>query len=133
MILVVDTSERGRVLLGLVDRKKFHATFVPMHGTSLDLLDLVVRFLQRHRSTLSRVRTLIVARGPGRFSGLRLTAVLANTLQWSEGITIKTVRGKVRGETAEERMTYMRKLASPAKIVKPLYGKPPSITKPRGF
>ncbi len=131
MILAIDASERDRMLFGLVDGKKITATCVPLADSSFDVLDGAVQFLQRHRSTLSSVRTLIVVQGPGRFSGLRLTSVLANTLHWSEGTTIMTVRGGVRGETAKERIVYMQEHAFSTKSVKPFYGKPPSITKPR--
>lgn len=130
MIMVIDATERDTVLLGCVDGKKHAASFVPTSSASFDILGSADRFLHHHSFALTDVKTVVVASGPGRFSGLRLTAVLANTLHWSAGVRLKSVQGTVRGKTLAERVLALVKRSTPVRTVKPFYGKPPSITRP---
>lgn len=131
MILVIDASERDQALFGSVEGRKLTATFVPHADSPLDILQGAVQFLHRHGSTLADVRTVIAVAGPGRFSGLRLTSVFANTLQWSKGVRVRMIRGEVPGKTSQERVAFMLKHATPVRSAKPFYGKPPSITRPK--
>lgn len=127
MILTLDTSTpECRMSLmdnqGVVASKNWQAD----RRLALELLGRLEEFLSENNLSFKDLSGLVVFRGPGSFTGLRIGITVMNTLADSLNIPIV-------GETDEgwqvaglDRINYKKT----DKIILPEYGSAPHITKP---
>jgi tRNA threonylcarbamoyladenosine biosynthesis protein TsaB len=76
------------------------------------------------------VSGVVVARGPGSFTAIRMGVVVANAVAFGLGVPISGVRVSA-GVVPSRRSLALLAAASPRRrgIVLPVYDRPPSITK----
>ncbi len=127
MILAIDTStpecrmslfNQGKVVMD----KNWQAD----RRLALEILEQLENFLKEANSTFQNLTGLIVFRGPGSFTGLRIGVTVMNTLSDSLNIPIVGQTGENWKKSGLERLQRQEH----DKIVLPKYGSPPHITKP---
>ncbi|MDO8336541.1 MAG: tRNA (adenosine(37)-N6)-threonylcarbamoyltransferase complex dimerization subunit type 1 TsaB [Candidatus Saccharibacteria bacterium] len=126
MILAIDTStpECRMSLLndGVITEKNWQAD----RRLALELLEQLENFLNENDINFQDLTGLIVFRGPGSFTGLRIGVTVMNTLADSLDIPIVGEVGEGWRQSGIERL----RAGNPDEIVLPEYGSPPHITKP---
>lgn len=131
MILLLDSTRRSELRVGLVARRVYTLTRRFDHPASSQLLTLVDELLKKHRIAIKDVKAIVVASGPGPFSALRTACALANAMSFVLKIPAVGVRGELTmKQLAEQGMKKLKKAKLGAPVV-PFYGKKPNITKPR--
>lgn len=91
------------------------------------LLRQLADLLKRHGSTLNNLTGLIVFKGPGSFTGLRIGLSVMNTLAYSEGVAIVGTDGDNWLKNGLERLAR----GENDQVVLPEYGAEARITTPR--
>lgn len=136
MILVMDTASEN-VFIGLWDEDKstWHSqeTFAggrELNSLIIKKLDKVLSYSQEHQSTLTGI---IVAAGPGSFTGLRIGLSVANTIAYVRDVPIVAIE---EAKSAEDLLQNGLKVlksrgASFDGAVVPHYGAEPHITIPK--
>jgi tRNA threonylcarbamoyladenosine biosynthesis protein TsaB len=94
---------------------------------STQLLDQVEQFLDRNNAEFNDLVGLIVFKGPGSFTGLRIGATVANTISYSLDIPIVGTEG----DNWQVEGTKRLKKGENDKQVVPEYGAPANTTKPK--
>jgi tRNA threonylcarbamoyladenosine biosynthesis protein TsaB len=136
MILVLDTASEN-VFIGLWDETKSvwdsHESF--LGGRELNLLiikklDKSFRYSQENQNKLVGI---VVAAGPGSFTGLRIGMSVANTLAYTLDIPIVAPMETKTTEDLLQKGLDMLKSAGSQYVspVVPHYGAEPHITKPK--
>ncbi len=129
--LILDSTTPGSLFLGIIAGSCHYCQerLLPDHGFETLLL-AVDHFLRQQKIAPQSIRRCVVVNGPGRFSGLRIVAVIANMLAWDTGARLAVVRrSTIAFASAGERLASYQKKARFVPMVKPYYGQPPSITK----
>lgn len=90
------------------------------------LLGQLENFLDEQGVTFHDLEGLFIYRGPGSFTGLRIGITVMNTIAYSENIAIIGSDGDDWREVAVSRLIG----GDNDKVVLPLYGADPRITKP---
>ncbi len=127
MILAIDTSTPV-CKMSLFDNgiAKASKDWQADRRLALELLEQLEMFLSENSLKFQDLTGLIVYRGPGSFTGLRIGVTVMNTLADSLAIPIVGEVGKDWQSLAIDRLST----GQPDKIVLPEYGSPPHITKP---
>ncbi|MBI5467415.1 MAG: hypothetical protein HY975_04365 [Candidatus Kerfeldbacteria bacterium] len=134
MTLVIQTNTQGRLHVWICDDHGHilghRQRVVQWHGAEF-ALGLVDRLLIACSLKPRQVRRVLVVRGPGAFSAVRIGLVLANTFGYVLNIP-------VRGVTTEKKLSdkVIERLASQhakfqKRSVRPWYGKEPNISQPK--
>ncbi len=133
MYLYINTSSYEKIVLALLSQKgrilelkKTKAAY----QQSEKLLANIEKILSFANCQLANVRGIIVIKGPGGFTSLRIGVVTANTLAWSLQIPIVGIMLK-SGETDEKIIQKgFKKIQKMKKFRQtfPKYGKEPNIT-----
>ncbi len=130
MYLYVNTADNDRIILGLADG----------HGRILELKKIRARYKQSEKlllnieklvgKKLKRLKGIMVVKGPGSFTALRIGLTTANMLAWS--LSVPVVGLELNGDLSDEeliakayRQIIKRKKFKP---VWPVYGREPNIT-----
>jgi len=92
-----------------------------------ELLGKLEALLQTQQTSWNDVRGLIVYRGPGSFTGLRIGITVMNTIAYAQSIPIVGVMGENWREEGVQRLAA----GENDKVVLPEYGAEARITKPR--
>jgi tRNA threonylcarbamoyladenosine biosynthesis protein TsaB len=133
-LLVLDTHAE-EVFIGLWDEGsslwESRAEFAggrELNSLIIKKLDEVLLNSQEYRSTLGGI---IVAAGPGSFTGLRIGISVANTLAYALNIPIVSVVGEnTEGRLLEEGLNLLKSVGLEfSTVVIPSYGAEPHITK----
>ncbi|MBL8029632.1 MAG: hypothetical protein JNN11_00040 [Candidatus Doudnabacteria bacterium] len=100
MDLHINTAEYGKVKLGLVEKKQTHAQqefFVKPHESGY-ILEKLEEFLKssKIKNPESEIRNIIVYKGGGSFTGLRIGTAVAQGLglAWNVPIKVKNTLNK---------------------------------------
>lgn len=91
------------------------------------LLRQLADLLERHSSTFNNLTGLIVFKGPGSFTGLRIGLSVMNTLAYSEGVAIVGTGGDNWLKNGLERLAR----GENDQVVLPEYGADARITTPK--
>lgn len=127
MILAIDTST-PICKMTLFDNSAAKASkdWQADRRLALELLEQLETFLAENNLKFQNLTGLIVYRGPGSFTGLRIGVTVMNTLADSLNIPIVGQVGIDWQKSGVDRLIS----GKPDKIVLPEYGSPPHITKP---
>ncbi len=93
---------------------------------ALELLGHLETFLSSVDKTFTDVTGLLVYRGPGSFTGLRIGITVMNTIAYANNIQLVGADGEAWLEDGVRRLVE----GDTDKVVMPLYGADPRITKP---
>jgi tRNA threonylcarbamoyladenosine biosynthesis protein TsaB len=91
MILIIDTTDRNIIKLGLVNEKSDKGIEWFEKETdkqSEDLLIFIDSILKDRGLKLNNIKVILVNIGPGSFTGVRVGVTVANTLSWSLNIPV---------------------------------------------
>lgn len=89
--LAIDTATaRASVALGAPDQETLEESLEGPRQHARSLIPMVERLLARAGRTLDDVQGLVVADGPGSFTGLRVSAAFAKALVRSRGLALRT-------------------------------------------
>lgn len=128
MILAIDTSTpECKMFLIRNDSVFTDKNWLAERRLALELLEQLETFLAENESTFKDIKGLVIFRGPGSFTGLRIGITVFNTL--AEGLNIPIV-----GELGDDWLKQGIGRLSEGKvdtIVLPEYGMPPHITQPK--
>ncbi len=128
MILGLDTSTPTcKMWLQKDSGESVSQTWLAERRLASELLTRLEAFLQKNDCTLKDLSGLVVFRGPGSFTGLRIGMTVMNTL--SEGLQIPIV-----GDMSENWLTTTQqklRAGENQKIVMPEYGGVPHVTLPK--
>ena len=130
-ILGINTAVHDEVAVFLFDNYKIKKEIA--RGRKDVLLLLIDRIFRKNKQATKNIRGVAVVSGPGSFTAVRSGVVAANVLGKLLGVPVVGVRGEEFKNEKEflkigyERMTKTKK----GKIVLPVYGREPNITKPK--
>lgn len=129
MILAIRTDQ-SRSELYLLDKagKSIQKTsWEAGHELSQTILNRILKILAARKTDFKNLSGIVVYRGPGSFTSLRIGVTVANTLAY--GLKIPVVG--VSGQTWLKQGTKKLATAQLGKYVVPKYDRPPHITRPR--
>lgn len=96
MKLYIDTSDREKIVVG-IDEKRVEVN--SKKGSSQMLLTSIDKLLSQNKKNINDISEIIVATGPGSFTGLRVGVAVANTLGFALHIP-------VNGKKIEDTIIY---------------------------
>jgi tRNA threonylcarbamoyl adenosine modification protein YeaZ len=134
MILYINTTERDFLKFALIDNKSIGLDNPILsinnigNKQSENMIFLLNKFLKSRKVKLTSLSKIIVNRGPGSFTSVRIGIVLANTLSYSLKIPIVGVEN-FNPEKKEDYLELL-KCKSKEEFIKPFYYKEANITKP---
>ena len=126
MYLIINTSDNKKIFIGLIRDDKLISKKIisAKYKQAEKLLPMIEKLLEKNKVCLKNLKGIIIAKGPGSFTSLRVGVVTANTLSFALGIPVVGVgvgefddlEGLVK--KGVEKLKKGRK----GKIVKPVYG-----------
>ena len=128
MYLYIDTTEKDSFDIALIDKERIikKKTVQSYRKHSEKLLKSIEQILLSQKASLKDLKGIIVVRGPGSFTSLRIGVATANALAFGLGISIVGVdkdKGLDKIVSSIEKL-FQRKPS----IVISKYGKEPHIT-----
>lgn len=149
-LLFIHASEREKTFVLLVKEGKVIAHVRPkfQQGKTADLLKHVDILLKKKNVVPPQLKGIVVLSGPGQFSFLRSSIIIANTFAWVLHIPVAGIYGDEFVSEQEFIDMGIKKLSTSSRsrrrpregggisnqkfrMVVPLYGKEPNITIPR--
>ena len=88
MILMIDTTDRNKIELGLFDGKVLRCFEFETRRQSEDLLSAIDGILKNEHLSKKDLKGILINQGPGSFTGIRVGVTTANTLAWIFNIPI---------------------------------------------
>lgn len=127
-LLFISAQNINELYIGFLQDESFELT--KFKASPEDFLFVLQRELRRKKVTWSELAGVIVVRGPGSATSLRVTTTIANTLHFALGIPVValTNQGKVNPEklVKQSYKKISQKLNTKKfQPVEPLYEKPP--------
>lgn len=128
MILAIRTDQVMAELYLLDNQQEQdRATWQAHRALSDTLLEKIDKLLKRNNISKQQLRGVVVFKGPGSFTGLRIGVTVANTLAYSLGIPVVGTNGE---HWLKDGYTRLAKTKS-AVFITPDYGGGAHITKRR--
>jgi len=127
MILLLDTSTPQCHLTFIEGDWRYDTNWEAGRGLSKGLLEFLDKEIEFQEKTWKDVTGLVVYRGPGSFTGLRIGITVMNTLAHANGWPIVGVTGDSWRQDGVARL----EASENDEIVIPEYGGEANITKPR--
>ena len=122
MILVIETTERYKIKLGLFGQTLEIFEFETQDQAS-DLLIKIDQILAEHQVKLKDLKAIFASSGPGSFTGVRIGMTTANSLAWSLDIPVTGfVSGKLN-QALKNVDPQIKKFSGP---VLPIYSSSPT-------
>lgn len=129
LTLAIDTSStRERVAVFSGNKAVAGLSWNGNYDETKKLLPAIESVLKKARIGFEDIDRIVVARGPGAFTGLRIGVTVANTLAMALKKPLFTVK-RIEQNVLLLKPSQLRK-EFPAV---PKYSKPPNITKPKGL
>ena len=88
MILEINTTDREKISLTLLDKKAEKYFEFKTKDQSADLLVAINKVLKKNKISLQNLKAIVVKIGPGSFTGVRVGVTVANTLSWTLDIPV---------------------------------------------
>jgi len=120
MYLIIN-NQFDALFLGLRDSKQQISkseTKKMDFGAGEKLLFLVHNFLKKNKINITKIKGIIINRGQGSFTSLRLTSLLANAWAYANKIPLYSLNTKIK----PTRKVY---------FLEPIYGREPNISQPK--
>lgn len=129
MILALrnDTATAELYLLDIGGQEAAREIWEAGNQLSVQLLERIENLLKNQKTSWDCLTGIIVYRGPGSFTGLRICLTVANTIACAQNIPIAGSSGE---EWMNDSVAKLKK-TSPGDQVMPMYGGDANITKPR--
>lgn len=127
MIILLDTSSTVCKIWAIDQDDVHHDEWDAGRDLSKGLLSYINGFINKLGGEYSDISGIVVFRGPGSFTGLRIGITVMNTMAYSLGVPIVGVEGD---NWREEGLASLRG-GGDDKVVVPLYGAEANITTPR--
>lgn len=131
MYLIIENSKSDKTILALGEDKKIIKKIEKKREfhESENLLFLIDKLLSQIKIKIGELDGIIVILGPGSFTALRISCVIANTISYTEKISLY---GFKQNEYKKlEDLLKKVKNKKPKNYLEPFYGKEPNITKPK--
>ncbi|MFZ1250135.1 MAG: tRNA (adenosine(37)-N6)-threonylcarbamoyltransferase complex dimerization subunit type 1 TsaB [Candidatus Microsaccharimonas sp.] len=127
MILCLDTSTPTCHLTFLDGKRRYDVNWEAGRGLAKGLLEFLERELELQQKAWKDVTGLVVFKGPGSFTGLRIGITVFNTLAYANSLPIVGVTGETWRQDGKARI----EAGDTDEIVLPEYGGEANITTPR--
>jgi tRNA threonylcarbamoyladenosine biosynthesis protein TsaB len=129
MYLYINTTERDYISIAILDDdkviKKKKVKSVRKHSEKL--LKSIEQVLSSSKKTMQDIKGIIVVKGPGSFTSLRIGITTSNALAFGLGVPIVGIDNDV-DYTATPSKLFAKKSKN-SSIILPEYGSEPHITK----
>ncbi len=129
-LLIINTSFKDKTFLALYKNDKLVSKSIlkTKYKQAEKLLPGIERLLQKARVCLKNLKGIIVVKGPGPFTALRIGVVTANTLAFALGIPVIGIKATEFNKLSESIEKTIKKLKRTKKIKKekiviPFYGR----------
>lgn len=120
MLLYINATDLNQVHLALLSQDFFAQTkLIIPYPESHTLLELLQNFLKIHKTPLTKISRIIIASGPGSFTGTRVSIALALGLGTSLTIPVNAIPNAKIPENLTDLFTY-----KPQKTLTILYSRP---------
>lgn len=127
MIICLDTSTPTCRITLFEGEWRYDSNWESGRSLAKGLLGFLERELELHGKAWSDVTGLVVYKGPGSFTGLRIGITVFNSIAYANNVPIVGVTGENWRQKGRERIEAGENDA----IVLPEYGGDANITKPR--
>lgn len=128
MYLAIRTdSPQAELYLYDGEQQVAHELWQADRRLALELLGRLEAFLQTNGKTFADLNGLLVFRGPGSFTGLRIGITVMNTIAYAQNIPIVGTDG---GDWLDDGVSYLQNEEN-HQVVLPKYGAEARITKPK--
>jgi tRNA threonylcarbamoyladenosine biosynthesis protein TsaB len=129
MLILTIRTDKPDAELGLFDdeTKLAYSTWAAHRQLAESIHLKIIELLESQNHTLNNIEAIIVFKGPGSFTGLRIGLSVANALAYSLGIPIISTAEDTWMETGIKRLRQ----GIDEHMVLPEYGSPPHITLPK--
>ncbi len=133
LTLILDPCRARTLLLGFKERSLLHAKRIALPSDKQQTVFAYAEaYLHTYKLSLLDVKSVIVVNGPGRFSGLRMAAVMANIFAWDKGSQLFTARSRKEQSSDPAIAAWdILQRSRPVRRIAPYYGKPAHITRPK--
>lgn len=129
MILYINITKREKIKFALINNGEVFLldkrVGLMQSEKALFLLD---SFLKKNKAKLNDIQKIIVNRGPGSFTSVRLGIVLANTLAYGLEIPIAGV-DNIGLKNKDDYLKLVKLKFKSGQFIKPYYDRKPDITK----
>lgn len=96
VILHIDTKDNKKTLIMLeIDGKKSKISQITNSWSSQILLPMIWNVLEKNKLSISDIAEIIVDKGPGSFTGLRVGIAVANVLGYLLNIPVNGKKGNI--------------------------------------
>lgn len=129
MIILTIRTDKADAEIGLFDgqEKIEYETWQADHELSLTILQKIKDLLERNQRQFKDLEGILVYKGPGSFTGLRIGLSVANTLAYGLHIAVVASSGDDWLESGQHRLMA----GDNENITLPSYGAEANITKPK--
>ncbi len=129
MLALTIRTDKPEAELSLIDSgQQLSAIKWQAHRELSDTIHLKIKeLLNKSGKKMEELEGLVIYKGPGSFTGLRIGFAVANTMAYALNIPIVAADGKDWAKTGCKKMAAGQN----DKIALPEYGSPPHITKPK--
>ncbi|MBI2427070.1 MAG: hypothetical protein HYV34_04445 [Candidatus Kerfeldbacteria bacterium] len=131
MYLILDTSQQGETILAIGDRRiRVSKVYRARYHQAETLLAKVDALLKKHKTPLSKLEGIIAVLGPGPFTALRGSLIIANALSFALDLPVAGLR---RDEfiDLEDLLQKGRARLKRRTTLVPFYGQEPNISQPK--
>jgi tRNA threonylcarbamoyladenosine biosynthesis protein TsaB len=112
MLLFLDTSDLKKVKFALIAEKAIKTKTISIpYEENFKTLEHLDNFLNRNKTKIENLNSIIICSGPGSFTGLRVGAALAQAFSFSHNITFSTIK-KTRLPKNLKELLKLKKKAS---------------------
>ena len=127
MILAIRTDQPQAELILRTGSEEHRVTWQGHRQLSDTILLKIKELLEACDTDLASLEGIIVFKGPGSFTGLRIGVTVANTLAYSQSIPIVGTQDDSWLQIGLDAL----QTGQDQQVVTPVYGGEPNITKPR--
>lgn len=127
MILAIDTSTMACRITLIDGDRRLEEEWEVGRQLADQLIGHLREFLTAHDASWSDISSIIIFKGPGSFTGLRIGLTVMNTMAETLDVPIVGVSGENWVNEGRRRLES----GENDRLVMPLYGREANITKPR--
>ena len=94
MILIINTNGlKNTIVISKNKKTKYEKSWQVVKSSRKDILQQINKFLHEKKINLKQIKAIIVYRGPGSFTSVRVGICIANSLGFSLNIPVFGVKG----------------------------------------